>query len=94
VKITIESTNRIVEVDGVPTRAWSGRTESGISVVCFVQRIAVDRFEDCAEFDRELTEPEPPPQLRTFAELKNFADRGRAAQAAVDAVVKDANKRR
>lgn len=39
-KITIESTSRIVHVDGVEARIWEGVTESGIPVFAFLTRIA------------------------------------------------------
>lgn len=35
-KITIESSNKIVELNGVPARIWEGQIESGIKVHCFV----------------------------------------------------------
>ena len=64
-KITIESTSKIVEIDNgralIPARVWQGETESGIPVQCFVTRIlpeipesnpAIDAL--LAEFEREL----------------------------------------
>lgn len=67
-KITIESTNQIVELataDGrgrIPGRIWEGETASGIKVQCIVTRIAAPLAEDLAEFERELTECRPPQQ--------------------------------
>lgn len=53
-KIEIESTAKIVELDGVPARVWEGRTSTGIPVHCFVTRIAVAHDQQHAEFEREL----------------------------------------
>lgn len=53
-KITVSSTSKVVEVDGVQARLWEGRTESGIPVHCFIVRIAAPADADLAEFDREL----------------------------------------
>lgn len=66
-KITIESTPEICVVfsgditdasPGVPARVWKGKTESGIEIICFITRIAVDKDDDCEEFERELLEAE------------------------------------
>jgi hypothetical protein len=68
-KITIESTSKIVNVssvsdaravNGVDARVWEGHTESGIPVHCFVTRIAVHRSEDASQFERELQEQRAP----------------------------------
>lgn len=59
-KITIESTDRLVEVNGVPARVWEGKTESGIGVVCCVTQIAAPVAADDSEFQRELTRTKPP----------------------------------
>lgn len=59
-KITIESTSKIVELNGVPARVWEGKTESGIPVHCYVTRIAVERDQDGSEFERELQEHRAP----------------------------------
>lgn len=72
-KITIESTTKIVELlsDGarVPARVWQGQTESGIPVQCFITRIAPEiprsdpRIDELTlQFDHELrrqAEPRP-----------------------------------
>ena len=59
-KITIESTTKIVELNGVPARIWEGKTESGISVHCFVTRIAADEHADLSQFEQELKEQRKP----------------------------------
>ena len=59
-KITLESTSRIVQVNGVPARVWQGTTASGVRVVCLVTRIAVETGQDTSLFERELEEHAAP----------------------------------
>lgn len=65
-KITIESTNKIVELNNVPARIWEGETETGIKVHCFITRVAVAKDEArIAEFENELQETrEPSPEIK------------------------------
>ena len=60
-RITIESTSKIVELNGVPARIWEGETESGIPVHCYVTRIAAPpEGVDLTEFEKELQEHKAP----------------------------------
>ena len=59
-RITIESTTKLVELNGVPARVWEGRTESGIPVHVFVTRVAVPIDADASEFERDLEEASAP----------------------------------
>jgi hypothetical protein len=66
VKITLESTSKVVELV-TPTlgatasaRIWEGHTESGIAVHCYITRIAVPAGEDVSQFERELQEMRAP----------------------------------
>jgi len=59
-KIAIESTDQITILDGIDCRVWEGVTEAGIACTVFVHRVAVDRRQDWAAFDRELAERMPP----------------------------------
>lgn len=60
-KITIESTSKIVTVNDVPARIWEGQTESGIKVHCYITRIAIDKDEpNASQFQRELQEHSAP----------------------------------
>lgn len=60
-KVTLESTTAIVEVNGiVKARLWEGKTESGIEIHAFITRIAVAKEADTSQFDRELEEQRPP----------------------------------
>lgn len=75
-KITIESTTKIVELrmseNGplVPARIWAGHTESGVPVHCYVTRIAVDKNRPAADFEqfeRDLQEhAEPTAEIRAI----------------------------
>ncbi len=53
-KVTIESTSKVVELDNVPARVWEGQTESGIAVHCYITRISVASEEDTEQFEQEL----------------------------------------
>jgi len=55
-KITVESTTKIVELDGVPCRIWEGQTASGVRVHCFIPRIAAKDDQDLSQFEAELQE--------------------------------------
>jgi hypothetical protein len=63
-KITIESTDKLVQLQGpagsLPARIWEGHTDSGIPVHCFITRIAVHKDEDTSQFDAELEEHRAP----------------------------------
>ena len=59
-KVTLESTTKIVELNGVQARVWEGTTESGIRVHAFITRIAAPVDSDQYEFQRELQEQRKP----------------------------------
>lgn len=59
-KITIESTDELTHMDGVPVRVWRGTTERGVPCFVFVHRLAVREDLDVADFERELHETLPP----------------------------------
>ena len=59
-KITIESTTKIVHMNGVPCRIWEGTTATGIPVHCYITLVAVPKDQDPAQFERELEEQKPP----------------------------------
>jgi hypothetical protein len=62
-KITIEKTDEIAEVNGVPARVWNGVTEGGIACSVLVTRLAVSQLADASEFERELSETPAPQDL-------------------------------
>lgn len=59
-KVTLESTTRIVDVNGHQARVWEGTTESGIHVYALIPRIAAHKDNDLSQFERELQEQRPP----------------------------------
>lgn len=60
-KITIESTTKMIEFNGVNVRIWEGHTESGIPVHCYIASIAAPaEGHSLEEFNRELTEHAAP----------------------------------
>lgn len=66
-QIQIESTTKIVNLNGVPARIWEGHTASGIPVHCYVTRIAVANGQPSEQFERELQEQRMPSvEVRTI----------------------------
>ena len=59
-KIVIEATDKLTELDGVPVRLWEGVTDRGVPCKVFVHRIAVHDSEDQTAFRQELQEKLPP----------------------------------
>jgi hypothetical protein len=59
-KIILENTSKIVELNGVPARIWEGKTDSGIPVHAFITRIGVKFDLDTNQFERELKETKSP----------------------------------
>jgi hypothetical protein len=60
-RVTLESTSKIVVIDDLPARVWEGETDSGIQVHAYITRMAIDKDEPRAEeFSRELLEQRPP----------------------------------
>jgi hypothetical protein len=71
-KITIESTTKVVVVDNVTCRVWEGETERGVKIHCFIPRfvlrcsiMAAERIfakddQDLSQFEAELQEQRPP----------------------------------
>lgn len=53
-KITLESTDKIVALNGAPARIWQGHTESGVPCHAYISLIGVDGTEDTSQFEREL----------------------------------------
>jgi hypothetical protein len=66
-KIELESTTKLVTLNGVPARLWQGRTAAGVQVHAFITRIAVDRSDDTSQFEAELVEQTSPrPELDVY----------------------------
>jgi hypothetical protein len=60
VRVTLESTTKVVQLDGVPGRIWEGTTDSGIAVHAIITRVAVHHDADTRQFEAELTEHRAP----------------------------------
>lgn len=59
-KVTLESTDQIVELNGVPARIWEGATENGIPCHALITRIGVSKEADACEFERDLQRTRSP----------------------------------
>jgi hypothetical protein len=59
-KVTIESTSKVVKADGIECRVWEGKTERGVEITCLIPRIAVRNGQDTAQFEAELQETRAP----------------------------------
>lgn len=58
--VTLVSTEKVVEINGVPARIWEGTTSSGIKCHAFITRIAVSKDQDTTQFERELQQQSAP----------------------------------
>lgn len=56
----MESTTKIVSLDGVPARVWEGTTDQGVSVHVFVTRLSVPDDQDASQFEAELEQHRAP----------------------------------
>jgi hypothetical protein len=66
-KITLENTTKIVELNGVTCRIWEGHTESGIPVHCFIARVAAHQDEDQRELAIALSaQRQPSPAIEAY----------------------------
>jgi hypothetical protein len=59
-RLSIESTDKITSMDGVPVRLWMGTTDDGQQCLVFVHRVAVPEDGDRRRFEQELNAEEPP----------------------------------
>lgn len=59
-KITIESTTKIVKLNGIDCRVWDGTTERGVKMHAFIPRVAVHVDDDASQFEQELLEQKAP----------------------------------
>lgn len=58
-KMTLESTEQITEINGVKCRVWEGTSERGTKLFAFVAKIAVENGQDNSELVRDLQENKP-----------------------------------
>lgn len=65
-KAQLESTSKIVTLNGIPARVWEGTTEGGARIVAFITRVT-PMDDDPGEFERELDQQRPPsPDVEAF----------------------------
>jgi hypothetical protein len=55
-KITIESTTKIIKANGIDCRVWEGTTERGVKLQALIPRIAALGDQDLSQFESELQE--------------------------------------
>ena len=66
-KVTLESTTKIIALNGITARVWEGHTENGIAVHAFISRIAVHKDADLLQFENELQKCRPPsPEIESY----------------------------
>jgi hypothetical protein len=68
-KMTLESTDRFMSINGQPHRVWQGKTEGGIPVEAYIRAVSPQTHdaEANALFDRELEAlPQPRRELVSF----------------------------
>ena len=58
-KATIESTDQLVDIDGVKCRAWKGMSSGGAQFTAFIVLLRVPNAMAQGEFERELIEQPP-----------------------------------
>ena len=58
-RVHLEATTKMVELDGVPARVWEGTTGLGVPVHCYITRVAVRGDLEQLEFE-SLTACRPP----------------------------------
>jgi hypothetical protein len=67
-KATLESTARVISVNGVPARVWEGKTEGGTDVFFAVCQVAAPSQQDNSELKNALIEHTEPSEgaMRVF----------------------------
>lgn len=58
--VQLQSTEKIVHINGLPARVWEGKTANGIKCHAFITRIAVHEKDDASEFEKDLQEHAKP----------------------------------
>lgn len=66
-KAQLESTSKIITVNGIEARVWEGLTENGIRFHAFIVRVGVEKTSDLSQFEAELKETRPPsPEVAAY----------------------------
>ena len=59
-KAILESTSKMVTMNGVPCRIWEGVSDGGVPFLAFITRVAVKLDADNSQFEKELKETKSP----------------------------------
>jgi hypothetical protein len=59
-RLTLEMTNELTNIDGVMCRIWTGHSDTGVPVRVYVHRVAIPLKGTQHPFNIELVEMEPP----------------------------------
>ena len=59
-ELIIESTSKIVKLNGIDCRVWEGRTGRGVKVHAFIVRVGAKDDQDLSQFEEELREQRVP----------------------------------
>jgi hypothetical protein len=76
-KITIENTDKIGKLNGMPARIWQGQTEGGVPVLAWVAMVSPQTLDADvnAQFERELQEVHPAsPAGNRVYDMRYFVD--------------------
>lgn len=59
-KVTLESTTRVVKLNGMPCRIWEGETVGGVKCHAYIARVAAKDDQDLSQFNTELEDKRAP----------------------------------
>jgi hypothetical protein len=66
--VTLQPTDRMTNLNGVPARVWEGTTGKGVPIFCLITRVGVREDHDYSELEQELEEQRAP----CSTEVANF----------------------
>lgn len=58
-KVTLQNTEKVVQINGRDARVWEGQTEGGVPCFALVVRIGCPIDANASEFERELLATDP-----------------------------------
>lgn len=59
-KITIESTTKVIFINNIATRIWEGETEDGTKIHCYISQIAANENVNVAKFYNDISNSKTP----------------------------------
>lgn len=68
-KLSIEMSDELANIDGVECRIWNGHADNGVPVRVYVHRVAVPLGEVMKAFDDELLTRRPPQRELSRSDL-------------------------